>query len=242
MDNFINSVKSKALSVGEYLTPVLRESKFKSTGVLTPEEFVAAGDFLVYHCPTWSWSKAYDVAPRDYLPVDKQFLITKHVPCHRRCKQMQYDSNLEKVCFSNIHIFIYETLTVLISNKYISYFYYFIYEIFQIISEDTGDALDEWVDTHHFAPDANQKAADVEETFSPGNKKTEPMEDDDDDDDGPAMDMDAFVEGGGIDQDDPYRFVPTKKEETTVGSGDNIIKTRTYDLHITYDKYYQVCF
>lgn len=99
MDNFINSVKSKALSVGEYLTPVLRESKFKATGVLTPEEFVAAGDFLVHHCPTWSWSKAYDVPPRDYLPVDKQFLITKHVPCHRRCKQMQYDSNLEKVCF-----------------------------------------------------------------------------------------------------------------------------------------------
>jgi len=205
MDNFINSVKSKALSVGEYLTPVLRESKFKSTGVLTPEEFVAAGDFLVHHCPTWSWSKAYDVAPRDYLPVDKQFLITKHVPCHRRCKQMQYDSNLEK-----------------------------------IISENTGDALDEWVDTHHFAPDVNQKATDAEEAFSSGNKKAEPMEDDDDDDDGPAMDMDDFVEGGGMDQDDPYRFIPTKKEETTVGSGDNIVKTRTYDLHITYDKYYQV--
>lgn len=118
---------------------------------------------------------------------------------------------------------------------------FLIYKILQIISENTGDALDEWVDTHHFAPDANQKAADVEEAFSPSTKKTEPMEDDDDDDE-PAMDMDAFVEGGGMEQDDPYRFVPSKKEETTVGSGDNIVKTRTYDLHITYDKYYQVCF
>ena len=24
--------------------------------MITPEEFVAAGDYLVYHCPTWSWS------------------------------------------------------------------------------------------------------------------------------------------------------------------------------------------
>lgn len=29
------------------------------------------------------------------------------------------------------------------------------------------------------------------------------------------------------------------KKENDVGNGENIIKTRTYDLHITYDKYYQ---
>lgn len=60
MNSIVNSLKSVALSVGEYITPVLTESKFKETGVLTPEEFVAAGDHLVYHCPTWSWSKASD--------------------------------------------------------------------------------------------------------------------------------------------------------------------------------------
>lgn len=58
MNNLVNSFKSAALSVGEMLTPVLTESKFKETGVLTPEEFVAAGDHLVHHCPTWAWSKA----------------------------------------------------------------------------------------------------------------------------------------------------------------------------------------
>ena len=62
MDNLVNSFKSAALSVGEFLTPVLKESKFKETGVLTPEEFVVAGDFLVHHCPTCSWSTASDEA------------------------------------------------------------------------------------------------------------------------------------------------------------------------------------
>ena len=41
--------------VAEYLTPVLKQSQFADKGVLTPEEFVAAGDELVYRCPTWEW-------------------------------------------------------------------------------------------------------------------------------------------------------------------------------------------
>ena len=38
MQNIINNVKSSGLKVLETLTPVLRESKFQETGVLTPEE------------------------------------------------------------------------------------------------------------------------------------------------------------------------------------------------------------
>jgi len=50
-----NKIKAVGLDVAESLTPVLKQSKFRETGVLTPEEFVIAGDHLVLTCPTWSW-------------------------------------------------------------------------------------------------------------------------------------------------------------------------------------------
>lgn len=72
----------------EYLTPVLQKSAFIERGMLTPEEFVVAGDQLVRICPTWSWSKSEPNKLRPYLPEDKQFLITKRVPSYRRVSDM----------------------------------------------------------------------------------------------------------------------------------------------------------
>ncbi|RMZ75804.1 hypothetical protein DV738_g5310, partial [Chaetothyriales sp. CBS 135597] len=52
---------------------------------ITPEEFLLAGDYLVYKFPSWSWSEASSPARRvNYLPTNKQFLVTRGVPCHRR--------------------------------------------------------------------------------------------------------------------------------------------------------------
>jgi hypothetical protein len=67
------------------LAPIKTNSTFRSTGQITPEEFVHAGDFLVYKFPSWSWSDASHPSKRvSYLPEGKQFLVTRGVPCHRR--------------------------------------------------------------------------------------------------------------------------------------------------------------
>ena len=68
---------------------VLKESKFLKEGVLTPEEFVIAGDQLTHKCPTWSWKAGLPDKVNKNLPVDKQYLITKGVPCKKRIKQLQ---------------------------------------------------------------------------------------------------------------------------------------------------------
>ncbi|CAI2350210.1 unnamed protein product [Caenorhabditis sp. 36 PRJEB53466] len=211
LQNLVNNVKSVALNIGEKLTPVLKESKFRETGVLTPEEYVVAGDHLVHHCPTWKWASAADpTRVRPYLPADKQYLITRNVPCHKRCKQMEYDEKLEK-----------------------------------IINEDDGDYQtgeeDGWVDTHHYEKEKEHTNQAVElggqtATNAPTANPT-PQEEEDEEE---ALDLDDLLESGGLeDEEDPNRFVAARPEVAESLSGE-VEKVRTYDLHICYDKYYQV--
>lgn len=215
MLNVINTVKGKARGVAEYLTPILKESKFKETGVLTPEEFLAAGDHLVHHCPTWRWAAGDSTKTKPYLPPDKQFLITKNVPCYKRCKQMEYRSEQE------------------------------------LVLETDGDPDGGWVDTHHFSDSAHleDKVTDMaleDKKTTCTNNANGTDDDDDDDDDEEAADMEEFEESGMLEQEDPSvvqssRIVPAEASSpgSSIGQGGEILQTRTYDLHITYDKYYQ---
>ena len=67
-------------SVLSGVTPTLKESCFNTHGMLTPEEFVRAGDELITKCGTWLWCGCSDKYRFSYLPKDKQFLICRNVP------------------------------------------------------------------------------------------------------------------------------------------------------------------
>ncbi|KAJ8614063.1 hypothetical protein CTAYLR_005829 [Chrysophaeum taylorii] len=162
----MTSLLARGKEVRERWWPVLRESAFLARGVLTPEEFVAAGDELVYKCPTWSWSAGDEVRRKRYLPETKQFLVTTNVPCAERAAAMEG--------------------AVMTS----------------------ADDEDDWV--------APSLAKDVtEETIETIGEKT--TEDD---------------ELAGLED-------ATISADEATSSADKILRTRTYDLSITYDKYWQ---
>ncbi len=81
----MNYIYSTVNTLRDRYTPVSHTSTFRQTGQITPEEFVAAGDYLVYKFPTWAWGDADDESRRvSYLPAGKQYLVTRNVPCDRR--------------------------------------------------------------------------------------------------------------------------------------------------------------
>ncbi|KAH8315655.1 ubiquitin-like-conjugating enzyme ATG3 [Drosophila kikkawai] len=232
MQSVLNTVKGTALNVAEYLTPVLKESKFRETGVLTPEEFVAAGDHLVHHCPTWQWAAGDETKTKPYLPKDKQFLITRNVPCYRRCKQMEYvgeETLVEEESGDGGWVETHQLNddgTTQLEDK-----------ICELTMEETKDEM--------HTPDSDKSA--------PG---TAPGAEDEDEDDDEAIDMDDFEESGMLELVDPAVATTTRKPEVepkaagtsagataggeASGGGDSaVLHTRTYDLHISYDKYYQ---
>ncbi|MEW5317645.1 MAG: hypothetical protein WDW38_008927 [Sanguina aurantia] len=98
MDSMRHALHSIFKATAESVLPPLATSQFEEKRVLTPQEFVITGDYLVRACPTWSWEGGDAKKRKPYLPADKQFLITRNVPCMRRATDIDnYDPNSEFV-------------------------------------------------------------------------------------------------------------------------------------------------
>ncbi|GJJ06433.1 hypothetical protein Clacol_000625 [Clathrus columnatus] len=193
--------------------------------LLEPEEFVAAGDFLTYKFPVWTWQKGDQAKARDYLPPEKQYLLTRGVPCLRRATSLAYTDADED------------------AERLVSF-----------AEGGSKDKDDEWVETH-----AGRKAGDPSSAAG--------VIDDIPDLDGPASitgNMNTLnLNGGGPTSADDSGIIPdlddipdmeeenleaeedeaTAKPATIVKeveiSKGNLLQVRTYDVMITYDKYYQ---
>ncbi|XP_043256293.1 ubiquitin-like-conjugating enzyme ATG3 isoform X2 [Colletes gigas] len=107
-----------------------------------------------------------------------------------------------------------------------------------------------WVDTHHYdtslgGVEERVTEMTLEETQlsqSIGTGENNEGDDDNEDEDEDAADMEAFEVSGMLDEQDKFAAETTKKpakEKWEPFSEGEIIHTRTYDLYITYDKYYQ---
>jgi ubiquitin-like-conjugating enzyme ATG3 len=204
------SLLSNLKSAREYLSPTLKTSAFLTRGVLTPSEFVAAGDELVYKCPTWSWEAGDPDKRKKHLPDDKQYLVTRGVPCKVRV------GSLENVVAD---------------------------------LENDGDDDGEWLVSRILSDEELKRREDqallddfdLLEDEVHGKLKIDGAEDSNKDqqqqqqqqqEEDEYADM-ADFEDDNVMQDEAAAITPHNSTNS------NILKVRTYDLSITYDKYYQ---
>jgi len=198
-------------------------SAFVEKGVVTPEEFVLAGDFLVAQCPTWAWQSGDAKCQKPYLPPTKQFLVTKNVPCRERASAMEKFAGREKHLEGEDDGWV----------------------------EAGGDGMGGGDDDDEDVPDIEMSGLSVSPPKTPltvSPLETQSTTTDETQAETPASnassddipDMDDFVDLGAEEgEDEAALAVVSETKKTEEDSEAHILKTRTYDLSITYDKYYQ---
>mmetsp|Transcript_17226 Transcript_17226/g.49244 ORF Transcript_17226/g.49244 Transcript_17226/m.49244 type:complete len:313 (-) Transcript_17226:90-1028(-) len=200
-------------SVVSSLTSTSQESRFVQDGMLIPDEFVEAGDQLVYKFPTWKWEAGEPSRRASYLPADKQYLVTRNVLCRDRVRALDY------------------------------------------VLEHKTRTDDEWLVPETLCGDAGNAAGgelqDVDELTGDGAAGSSApagpcivVQDDFLDDAGPGGLPDFSDLDAQLAEEDPS--VKPAVGGTSASSGGYFVadapeasRTRTYDLSITYDKYYQ---
>ena len=75
--------------VREANTPISTASTLSETGMLTPEEWVAAGNGLVSRNPLFQWKAAATSMSVAHLPPDKQYLVATKLPSYTRVADLQ---------------------------------------------------------------------------------------------------------------------------------------------------------
>eukprot|EP01147_Barroeca_monosierra_P010088 gene10088-2256_t len=95
MSQFKTKFAQKVLLTLDSWQQGVSDSNFVSTGKISAKEFLEAGDYLVTNFPSWSWSSGKSENRRAHLPEDKQFLISKNVPCFPREERELMEENVK---------------------------------------------------------------------------------------------------------------------------------------------------
>ncbi|EZG51722.1 autophagy-related protein 3 [Gregarina niphandrodes] len=192
--NRAHRIADQVRSVVGWLQKDSASSQFVTKGFLSPGEFVEAGDQLTCQTPTWQWQSCDQAHQVFWLPPDKQYLITRNIPCRYRIHH--WEKNLIKGA--------HETR-----------------EGWLIPGPLPGD--NEEPATGPLTDEASSPAGSVRQEGS--------------------GEQDAMVAGQSaagqvvvknfVDEDEYVDCGPS------VLNGQQTVSSRTYDLSITYDKYYQ---
>ena len=209
VDKVKHSVHTVFKGAAESVMTTRTTSAFAEKGVVTPEEFVVAGDFLVQQCPTWAWQARDPKHAKPFLPKDKQFLVTRNVPCRERAAAMEQFAGKEKNLSGDDEGWV------------------------EAGGDGAGDA-----DDADDIPDIDAGVAAVslsaaEETALEGSGASDASSD--------IPDMEDFVDIAAEEEEDEASLIPPRRSETPESAAldARILRTRTYDLSVSYDKYYQ---
>lgn len=175
------------------------QSQFIEKGQLTPAEFIEAGDQLVFKFPTWQWQSSPEANVLTYLPKDKQYLVTRNVPCPKRVKDL--DEAMQRIGTEG-EWSLPEASGGATGSK----------DIAEIPS----------IDGKEQSSTSPGIGLDIKDDFI-----QEPNE------------MDFAAIDDMLIENDPAKASCEKTDYLIAEAPPDDSKTRTYDLHISYDKYYQ---
>jgi ubiquitin-like-conjugating enzyme ATG3 len=220
MSSLLGGVSEDAMrifkSTREYLTPVLTESAFLEKGMLTPEEFVKAGDHLIKTSPSWSWESGEKAKLKPYLPSNKQYLITRGVPSYQRI------AALEEVDSSFVEGNLFSLPSDLKGEDDEDYA--------KADGREDSKPVDEW-----FYTQKSTVSSSVSSSSSSSASTTAPV--------APTVKEDEYLdmedESLALDEVTTQPISSDSAAEKNEGGGGKTIRVRRYDVSITYDNYYR---
>ena len=243
MSNLKQILHGAYKSAAESILPPLQKSAFEEKGVLTPNEFILAGDFLIRSCPSWQWNSAGDPRKsKSYLPPNKQYLITRNVPCFRRASALASYGDLDEL--------------VVETNDDDTEGWVTAQPPTSTTNNDNDDDGFEHISSS--SPPSQPPTSTTATTTSipdlsspslstPTTQPQQQQQQHEEDDIPDIGDLNLLDDNNGEDDDEavlhPNKTTSTSTTATAATAAVNnndIIKTRRYDLLITYDKYYQV--
>ena len=221
--------------VADRVMPTQTASNFLEKGMLTPEEFVLAGDQLVHTCATWEWVAGDPAKARPYMPEDKQYLVTRGVPSMQRAQSIQVAADLDAAASGAGEVGAADDDEWCIAGD--------AFAALRGGGRASAGGDDEFLDV----PSGGSSAAadkglltavpPTPPTAAPTTAPTTAAASDSDDE---YADLDDFEEENLLlEPEDAAALEAASAAAASAAADDNIVKTRTYDVSITYDNYYR---